>query len=152
MRQIFSHALSGLLALTALPGMGAAQTTAPRPSAEAPSASLAPGARVRITYRRERPWTGVLVRQNADTLIVRTASGTRYDPCWLDFSGKYPSPPEHDRAPTGAIVGGVAGAVLGYITGQRPSEKWHRLSLEAQRMRISASPRRGGSLAVALAF
>ena len=77
---------------------------------------------------------------------------SRYDPCWLDITGKYPEPPRHDRAMIGAIVGGAAGGVLGYLVGHRPSEKWQTLSLHSQRARISASPRDGGSLAVALAF
>ena len=202
MHPTFAHALAGLLVVAALPSMGAAQTT-DRPPAEEPSASLLPGTRVRITYRRERPWTGVVVATNADTLIVRTASGsdtsvvplaqvtrleiaspgrrhvlrntviglavgtgmgaviggaassggcTRYDPCWLDITGTRPEPPRRDHTAVGAVVGGAAGAVLGYLVGHRPAEKWQLMSSGAQRMRISASSRSGGSLAVALAF
>jgi hypothetical protein len=203
MRPKFANVLAGLLALAVLPSMGAAQTTDHRPPAEEPSASLVPGTRVRISYRHERPWAGVVVARNADTLIVRTASGsdtnvvplaqvtrleigrpgqrhelrntviglavgtgvgaviggmassggcTRYDPCWLDITGTRPEPPRRDRTAVGAVLGGAAGAVLGYLAGHRPAEKWQRLSSGVQQMRVSASPRNGGSLAVALAF
>ena len=82
------------------------------------TASILPGARVRITQPGQKPRVGVVVTPSADTLFVR----------WLEFANALPVPlvdisrlevsnGRHRRLARGAAVGTLSGGTLGALFG-----------------------------------